>query len=124
MGGLTLQQSTVVRWLSLVQLLESIVKSFKEIKRVLISRKQQSKLNGIDENILVQLIRLLNPFKTVLNMVQKTKVPSLYIVVICTHVLKRTLKSFDELLKYEAQRPLNESEALEDADEPLENEGK
>ncbi|CAF4618940.1 unnamed protein product [Rotaria socialis] len=126
LGGVALQQSTVIRWLSLIELLESITSSFKETKRVLINRKQQSKLNGIDEKILKQLIRLLKPFKHVLKIIQTTNTPSLHMVLVCTRMLKDKLSSFEELLKYEAQsstKDLDNSEEVEEVEEVLENEG-
>ena len=64
-GGVSLQQSTVVGWLSMIELLESILLSYKQTKRVLTIRKQQSKLVVIDEKI-VGLIHLLKPFKKTL----------------------------------------------------------
>ncbi|CAF1334764.1 unnamed protein product [Rotaria sordida] len=70
-GGVALQQSTVIRWLSLINLLESLVKSYKQTKRILFSRRQQEKINKIDEYVLKQLICLLKPFKCVLQLVQE-----------------------------------------------------
>ncbi|CAF1043629.1 unnamed protein product [Adineta ricciae] len=109
-GGVALQQSTVVRWLSLINLLESIVRSYKATKRVLINRKQNSKLNGIDVEILKELIRLLKPFKHILKIVQTTNTPSLYMVLICTLMLRKTLGSFEELLEFhQSEPPTNDS---------------
>lgn len=100
-GGIALKQSTIVRWLSLIDLLESLVKSYKQTKKVLINRRQQAKLNKIDERVLKQLISLLKPFKNVLQLVQKGDGPSLYMVLPCTLALRTALSSFDELLKYQ-----------------------
>lgn len=61
-GGIALKQSTIVRWLSLIDLLESLVKSYKQTKKILINRRQQAKLNKTDEYVLKQLICLLKPF--------------------------------------------------------------
>ena len=97
----------MIRWLSLIDLLQSIVRSYKATKRVLIMRKRQSKLNGIDEDILKQLIRLLKPFKHVLKIIQLTNTPSLYMVLICTLMLKKTLASFDEMMKYQVESSTN-----------------
>jgi hypothetical protein len=102
-GGVALQQSTVVRWLSLINLLESIVRSFKITKRLLANRGQITKVNTIDENVLKQLICLLKPFKHLLQLIQTGSEPSLYMVLIYSLTLKKTLTSFDEILKY--QRP-------------------
>ena len=93
-GGVSLQQSTVVRWLSMIELLKSILLSYKQTKRVLTIRKQQSKLAVIDEKIVEGLIRLLKPFKKTLKLIQTGNSPSLYMVVICTLSFRKTLSSF------------------------------
>lgn len=95
----------MVRWLSLINLLESIVRSYKATKRVLFNRKQNSKLNGIDVETLIELIRLLKPFKHILKIVQTTNTPSLYMVLICTLMLRKTLCSFNELLEFHQSEP-------------------
>lgn len=121
-GGIALKQSTVVRWLSLIDLLESLVKSYKQTKKVLINRRQQAKLNKIDECVLKQLICLLKPFKNVLQLVQKGDGPSLYMVLPCTLALRKALSSFDELLKYQNFTKNNtaEKENEEDSDDESE----
>ncbi|CAF1479470.1 unnamed protein product [Adineta steineri] len=97
-GGVALQQSTVVRWLSMIQLLESILASFKQTKSVLATRKQQAKLAVIDKKVVEGLIRLLKPFKKTLKLVQTGNSPSLYMVLICTLNLRKTLSSFKNLI--------------------------
>lgn len=121
-GGIALKQSTVVRWLSLIDLLESLVKSYKQTKKVLINRRQQAKLNKIDECVLKQLICLLKPFKNVLQLVQKGDGPSLYMVLPSTLALRKALSSFDELLKYQNFTKNNtaEKENEEDSDDESE----
>ncbi len=121
-GGIALKQSTVVRWLSLIDLLESLVKSYKQTKKVLINRRQQAKLNKIDECVLKQLICLLKPFKNVLQLVQKGDRSSLYMVLPCTLALRKALSSFDELLKYQNFTKNNtaEKENEEDSDDESE----
>ena len=109
-GGVAVKQSTVVRWLSLIDLIESLVKSYKQIKRILINRRQQAKLNKIDEYVLKQLIYLLKPFKKVLHLVQKGDGPPLYMVLLCTLSLRNALSSFDELLKYQQSKTNNGAE--------------
>ncbi len=98
---MALQQSTVVRWLSLINLLESIVRSFKVTKTILSNRGQTARLNTIYEDILKQLVCLLKPFKHMLHMIQTGDEPSLYMVLICSLTLKTALASFDEILKYQ-----------------------
>ena len=96
-GGVSLQQSTVVRWLSMIELLESSLLSYKQTKRVLTIRKQQSKLVVIDEKIIEGLIHLLKPFKKTFKLIQIGNSPSLYMVLICTLSLRKTLSSFKSL---------------------------
>ncbi|CAF2132255.1 unnamed protein product [Rotaria magnacalcarata] len=100
-GGIALQQSTVVRWLSMIDLLESILRSYKQTKRILLNRKQQSKIIVIDERIVEELIQLLKPFKYALKLIQSGSGPSLYMVLICTLYLRRTLTSFKNLISVE-----------------------
>jgi hypothetical protein len=93
-----------VRWLSLIDLLESLVKSYKQIKRILINRRQLAKLNKVDEYVLKQLINLLKPFKHVLKLIQTGNSPSLYMVLPCTLTIRKALSSFDELLKHRTSK--------------------
>jgi len=90
----------VVRWLSIIDLLESILRSYKQTKRVLLNRKQQSKIAVIDEKIVEGLIHLLKPFKHTLKLIQTGNCPSLYMVLICTVNLRKTLASFKNLMSY------------------------
>ncbi|CAF4192312.1 unnamed protein product, partial [Rotaria sp. Silwood2] len=116
-GGVALQQSTVVRWLSLIDLLESLVKSYKQTKRILFSRRQQEKINKIDEYVLKQLICLLKPFQHVLQLVQQGDCPSLYMVLPCTLTLRKALSSFDELMKHQMSKTAdNKDENTENID--------
>ena len=111
-----MKQSTVVRWLSLIHLLESIVRSFKVTKTILFNRGQTSRLNVIDEDILKQLVCLLKPFKHMLQMVQTGNEPSLYMVLICSLTLKTALSSFDEILKYQKSTTNTDDEQDQDRD--------
>ena len=97
-GGVSLQQSTIVRWLSVIELLESILLSYKQTKCVLTIREKQSKLVVIDEKIVEGLIHLLKPLKKTLKLIQTGNSPSLYMVLICTLSLRKTLSSFKNLI--------------------------
>jgi hypothetical protein len=105
------------------------MKSFKITKRILTSRGQQGRVNIIDEDILKQLICLLKPFKHVLQLIQIGDEPSLYMVLICSLTLRRTLGSFDEILKYQSSIEMmkeqpRESDTDEELEIPFESEGK
>ena len=49
LDGSTLHQSSVVRWLSMTDLLESVSNSFKIIRRLLIAKKKESLTKDLDE---------------------------------------------------------------------------
>ena len=84
--------------------MESLVESYKQIKCILISRRQQAKFNKIYEYVLKQLISLPKLFKYILQLVQTGSGPSLYMVLPCTLSLRKALSSFDELMKYQASK--------------------
>ncbi|CAF1608494.1 unnamed protein product [Adineta ricciae] len=69
-GGTTLHQSCVVPWLSLSDLLQSVIKSFKATKKVLSSNKKQELIDGLNDQYLKQLLILLSPFKHVMTLIQ------------------------------------------------------
>jgi len=123
-----LQQATVVRWLSMIELLESILRSYKQTKRVLTFRKQQLRLVVIDEKIVEGLIRLLKPFKKILKLIQTGTSPSLYMVLICTLNLRKTLSSFKNLISCTTvsdNHDQDQPNASDDNDEDIiESEGK
>ncbi|CAF1516085.1 unnamed protein product [Adineta ricciae] len=124
-GGVSLQQATVVRWLSLIELLESILRSYKQTKRVLTVRKQQSKIAVIDEKIVDGLIKLLKPFKKTLKLIQTGNSPSLYMVLICTLNLRKSLSSFKNLIASSdfEKNDLDESNTNDFDEDLVESEG-
>ncbi|CAF2911354.1 unnamed protein product [Rotaria sp. Silwood2] len=119
-GGVAIQQAILIRWISLINLLESINASFIQIKVVLIPRKQYQRISGINQYLVKQTIRLLKPFKAIIKMIQSGSNPTLYLVLPCTLSLQKALKSFDNLLqhigKYEGQE-LNDNYNDEQEDE-------
>jgi len=70
----TLHQSSVVRWLSLHDLLSSIEKAYHPLKHVLNEKKELSRLEKINMNIVAQLIKSLDPWKYIMNDIQLTLV--------------------------------------------------
>jgi hypothetical protein len=97
---MTLYQSTVVRWLSMSSLLESILKSFTATKKLLLARKKQELTNGLDELTIKQLILVLKPFKHTMTLIQTGNHPSLYMVLLSYISLKEALSSYKSLLDY------------------------
>ncbi|CAF4086103.1 unnamed protein product [Rotaria sordida] len=97
-GGLVLKQSTIVRWLSLSNLLESIDLSYEHLRLVLsksTNNKQTFKLNKINVDGLKDLICLLSVFKDVCILVQTGTRPSLHMAYIAMNKLERHLSGTD-----------------------------
>jgi hypothetical protein len=115
-GGVSLCQSTKVRWLSTMQLLESIDRSFKETRRVLQAKKKPF---AIDQRIIKSLILLLRPFKHTITVIQRGNEPSLYLVLICVLSLRKALGSFDNLIEFskENSEPLSRKDYEIDDDQ-------
>ncbi|CAF3886290.1 unnamed protein product [Rotaria sp. Silwood1] len=119
-GGVTLHQSCIVRWLSMSNLLESLLQSFKSTKRLLVARKKQSLINDLDETTIKQLILLLKPFKHTMTLIQTGNAPSLHMVLLCTLILKDALSSYKSLINYKknycnsTKNNINDNELEED----------
>ncbi|CAF5094313.1 unnamed protein product [Rotaria sp. Silwood1] len=99
-GGVTLHQSTIVRWLSMSNLLESVLKSFTTTKRLLLARKKQALTIDLDEITIKQLVLVLKPFKHTMTLIQTGNIPSLHMVLLSTITLKEALSSYKSLLNY------------------------
>ncbi|CAF3074368.1 unnamed protein product [Rotaria socialis] len=99
-GGVTLHQSCIVRWLSMSNLLESILKSFKITKRLLIARNKQSLTIDLDKITIKQLVLVLKPLKHVMTVFQTGNLPSLHLVLLCKLRLKISLSSYKSLFEY------------------------
>ena len=107
-------QATVVRWLSLIELLESVKRSYKQIKKVLMKK---NKIFVLDKSIISQLIRLLQPFRHVMVVVQKGKAPSLHLVTIAILTFRRALHKHTSVIKYSKHYEMNSSTQDESEDE-------
>ena len=97
-GGVDLKQATVVRWLSLSNLLESIDLSIDHIRSILsksTNNKQSFKLCKINCDGLKDLIRLLSVFKEVSILVQTGTRPSLHMAYIAMNKLEHHLDGTD-----------------------------
>ncbi|CAF1358132.1 unnamed protein product [Adineta ricciae] len=91
---------TVVRWLSMSDLLGRFLKSFPATKRFLLAQKNQALMNDLDERTIKQLILVLKPFEHIMTVIQTDKRPSLYMVLLCSITLKEALSSYKSLLEY------------------------
>lgn len=117
-GGATVHQPTDVRWLSIMNSLESILKSFKIIKKILINKQQQKLIMNIDEKKIKHIILLLKPFRDIMKMIQTGTSPSLHLVLLCTQTLRDVLKSYDSLVNYNKNNDKHESrDELDETDE-------
>ena len=67
----TLHQSSIVRWLSLTDLLESIKRSYDALQIILIERKEEYRIDKINMATVQQLIHFLQPWKYILCKIQK-----------------------------------------------------
>ncbi|CAF4884479.1 unnamed protein product, partial [Rotaria sp. Silwood1] len=99
-GGVTVHQSIDIRWLSIMESLESILRSFKIIKKILINKQQQKLLLNVNDKIIKQLLLLLKPFQDVIKLIQVGNSPSLHMVLLCTQTLRDALKSYESLMNY------------------------
>jgi hypothetical protein len=91
----TLHQSSVVRWLSLSNLLESIKNAYPFLVIVLNNNKQSARIQKIDMDMVEKLINFFYPWKIVLNELQRTNTPSLYLVLPCITYLRNQLTNVD-----------------------------
>ncbi|CAF1275599.1 unnamed protein product [Rotaria magnacalcarata] len=97
-GGVVLKQATVVRWLSLSNLLESVDLSYEHVRSILSkpsNTKQSFKLNKINIDGLKDLVRLLTVFKDVSILVQTGARSSLHMAYIALNKLEHHLNGND-----------------------------
>ncbi|CAF1401882.1 unnamed protein product [Adineta ricciae] len=108
-GGSTVHQATDIRWVSIMNSLKSILKSYKMIKKILINRQQQKLFINVDEKKIKQIMLLLEPFQDVMKMIQTGNSPSLHLVLLCTQTLRDVLKSLESLVNYHENNGEHES---------------
>ncbi|CAF4456427.1 unnamed protein product [Rotaria sp. Silwood2] len=95
----TLHQSSVVRWLSLYDLLSSIEKAYHPLKQVLIERKELARLERINMNIVGQLIKFLDPWKRIMNEIQLSNSPSLFLTLPCIGYLQQEVVKLERTMR-------------------------
>ncbi|CAF4379067.1 unnamed protein product, partial [Rotaria magnacalcarata] len=99
--GRTLHQSSVVRWLSLFDLLESIKKAYASLIILLNDNRQNARIQAINMDLVNKLIDFFYPWKIVLTELQKTNEPSLFLVLPCITYLRDELASGERKEKSE-----------------------
>jgi len=120
----SLKQSTSVRWLSLINSLQSLHRAYKATKKVLQKHDRQIYINPDD---LKWIIRLLLPFKVIMEKVQTNNKPSLHMVLLSTFILRRTLSSTEALQQFHAdfnnsdgkRRNVGDGEQVDSEDDEL-----
>ena len=75
--GRTLHQSSIARWLSLSDLLQSIKNAYPSLVILLNNNKQNSRIQDINMETVEKLIDFFYPWNIVLKELQKTNTPSL-----------------------------------------------
>ncbi|CAF1524806.1 unnamed protein product [Adineta ricciae] len=96
----TLHQSSIVRCLSLSDLLESIKRSNEPLRVILTQRNEQHRIEKINMSIVQQLIEFFQPWKYILKEIQKGNSPSLFAVLPCVTFLKEDLINREKKEKY------------------------
>jgi hypothetical protein len=91
--GTTLHQASVVRWLSLSDLLESVQKAYTSLVLLLNSSKQGTRIQSINPELVGKLVHFLNPWKIVLSELQCSNAPSLHTVLPCINYLRTELET-------------------------------
>lgn len=99
-----MHQSIAIRWLSIIESLESILRSLKIIKKVLASKQQQKLVMNVDEKTIKQIILVLKPVKHVMKLIQTGNSPSLFMVLLSVETLRDAMSSYKELLNYSSVR--------------------
>lgn len=85
----TLHQSTIVRWLSLSDLLESIKKAYPSLVVLLSEHGESARIRSINIELVDKLITFLRPWRNILTELQRTSTPSLLLVLPCvTHLVE------------------------------------
>ena len=88
----TIHQCSIVRWLSMCDLLNSIRKPYEPLTRLLTEAKQLHRLEKINMNIVEQLIEFFKPWRNVMKEVQIGNMPSLHVVFPCINYLQDELR--------------------------------
>jgi hypothetical protein len=81
LGKCTIKQEVIVRWLSMSQLLESILSSYSSLTHIASEKGVLHTLPSIDVSTVAAVVGLFAPWKHVMERVQTTKAPSLHLVV-------------------------------------------
>lgn len=97
MGKPTIKQEIIVRWLTMSQLLESVLSSYSSLTNIASEKGTLHTLPSIDISIVASIVDLFGPWKHVMERVQATNTPSLHLVVTSYwYILESLIVSKDE----------------------------
>lgn len=88
----TTKKAFEVRWTSLYTMLFSSHKVYKEIKHLCNINDTLSWLQGIDADLLKELVNLLEPFKNATEILEQYKQPTIHLVIYCRNGLVEHLQ--------------------------------
>ncbi|CAF1285849.1 unnamed protein product [Rotaria sordida] len=95
-------QSTIIRWLSMFDCLEAVLKSFLPLNEISeekeLNKKRLEKINVV---LLERIIEFLKPWKHVSTRLQSTNIPSIHIVIPGIESLKTSLEFIFHDTKFE-----------------------
>ncbi|CAF1154087.1 unnamed protein product [Rotaria sordida] len=88
-----LLQCTIIRWLSLSNCLEALLKSFQPLCEIFDERQlNKERVEKINVVLLEKIIEFLKPWKQVSTRLQTTNIPSIYVVIPGVESLKTSLQ--------------------------------
>lgn len=88
----TTKKAFEVRWSSLYTMLNSIHSVYKEIKHLCTINNTLHWLQGIDADLLKEMVSLLEPFKEVTEILEKYKEPTIHQIIYCRNGIVEHLK--------------------------------
>ncbi|CAF3864731.1 unnamed protein product [Rotaria sp. Silwood1] len=92
-NSFVLLQCTIVRWLSLMNCLESVNKSLVSLDEIFEKKLNKTKLNRINVCLLNKLIDFLKPWEYVIKRIQSSKTPSIHIVAPSICIISSSLET-------------------------------
>ncbi|CAF3915154.1 unnamed protein product [Rotaria sp. Silwood1] len=101
-NSFVLLQCTVVRWLSLMNCLESVNKSLVPLEEIFEEKKlNKTKLNRISGHLWNKLIDFLKPWEYVMKRIQSSKTPSIHIVTPSICIINSSLETKSDDSKHD-----------------------
>ncbi|CAF1581789.1 unnamed protein product [Rotaria magnacalcarata] len=110
LGKSTIKQEIIVRWLTMSQLLESVLSSYSTLTSIAREKGTIHTLPSIDVSAVATIASLFVPWKHVIERVQASNTPSLHLVVISSQVEKSDIRSYEI-----HRRSLNMGEILQES---------